>query len=98
MQGKRTITLLRYRATLSPAQQQTLDDIHADGPLPLEYATSLRQRLLASDAVPQTRALIDQFLIETQNARAALPATLAAATGELMDSLTPYFSLAGELA
>lgn len=100
-QGKRTITLLRARARLSPNDRAGFDlrlvrAAQGDGPA-LEEAENLRRDLLASGACALTADLVNQLLDESQRAASdpSLPKALQAQlAGLLSDLRASYFGMA----
>lgn len=101
VQGKRTVTLIRARASLPEKRrgafdQQVEDLRHANGHT-AELADRLRRDLLDSGAADRTRELVADFL--TQSAAAAarpgLPDELRIGLGDLLAALrAQYFAVA----
>lgn len=101
LQGKRTITLVRGRASMTESQREEFDRRLAAIPMAngqaVALAESLRQQLLQTDAPTQTRALIGRLLDEARAATVdpALPARLARGLEALLARLgQQYFVLA----
>ena len=99
VQGKRTVTLLRARSSMSQRDRLRLDEILEELPSAngqaVALAEELRHKLIRSGAPEQTQALIDQFLAEARQSsrEQCLPKALATGLGELLDSLeSQYFT------
>ena len=99
VQGKRTITLVRHRASLNAAARKQLDhrmtEIAAGRSGAIGLAERLRQDLVASDAVRRTGALVDELLGQAQSAavEASLPDSLQRGLTDLLDRLrAAYFT------
>jgi geranylgeranyl diphosphate synthase type I len=98
-EGKRTITLLRARDTLSPAARGEFDlamaAIQDGGPGAVARAELFRQDLIASGAFDRTRTTIEDLLAASELACGdeALPPSLQRAMGGLLQALrAQYFA------
>lgn len=101
LQGKRTITLVRARASMPDRQRAEFDRQLADIPSAngeaVAIAESLRRELLKTDAPAQTRGLIERLLEEARSASrdVALPQRLAGGLEALLARLgQQYFECA----
>jgi geranylgeranyl diphosphate synthase type I len=99
MEGKRTVTLLRARATMPAAQRERFDErLHAIGSAnghAVEIAESLRRELTETGAVEETTELIRGLFADARGATgdAALPASLACGMRGVLGSLDAgYFA------
>ena len=106
VQGKRTVTLVRARAAMSPADRRSLDARLAeigtgdtagrDGGRSVALAESLRHDLLEGGAADATAELVEHFLIDAESAALtpALPPPLATGLRDLLAVLrSAYFRL-----
>ena len=104
VQGKRTVTLVRARAAMTPADRKSLDARLAeigtgDGrarPGAVALAESVRLALLAGGAADATAELVEHFLIDAESAALtpALPPRLASGLRDLLAVLrSAYFRL-----
>lgn len=100
IEGKRTLTLIRARASMPRKRQLYLDEQMlriqcAVGPAAVKLAESVRQDVLGSIAIEQTRDTITSLLEASSLASedVSLPPSLAKAMGELLDTLRQsYFA------
>lgn len=104
-QGKRTVTLMRGRESMTAAQREAFDARLESLPRAhggaVALAEELRLELLRVGAPQRTRQLIEEFLDEARGAACdpVLPATLRDGLGGLLAQLNrQYFSGAQELA
>ncbi len=99
VEGKRTLTILRARASLDGEAQDRFDARiariqHAAMPTAVRMAEQLRTELLSSDATLQTQSTIEALVAESARAAAdrSLPASLSAAMTSMLDKLSrAYF-------
>jgi geranylgeranyl diphosphate synthase, type I len=97
VQGKRTVTLIRYRAGLSGSDRLTLDGrIASLSPATddaVMRAESLRHELLERDVMRPTRELIRSLLADARHAAASadLPARLALGMRSMLDLLADSY-------
>lgn len=99
VQGKRTVTLVRHRASLDDAARVQLDhrmtDIAAGGTSAIELAERLRRDLIASDAVRRTGTVVEELLSQAQAAAVdeSLPDSLQRGLTDLLGRLRAgYFT------
>jgi len=98
VQGKRTITLIRARAAMSPPDRAALDYALASATLGgtdgVAIAERLRQDLLDRGAVARTADVVTTLLVDSETAASdsALPPTLRTGLHQLLQSLrAAYF-------
>lgn len=93
LQGKRTVTLVRARAALETAALAEFDalveEISQGGEAALEKAERLRQRLLAGEAVQQTRQAVANLLEAARHSTedAGVPAAAGQSMREMLGAL-----------
>jgi geranylgeranyl diphosphate synthase type I len=99
VEGKRTLTILRARASLDREGQDRFDARiariqHAAMPTAVRLAEQLRRELLSSDATLQTQSTIESLVAESARAAVdrSLPASLSTAMTSMLEKLSrAYF-------
>jgi geranylgeranyl diphosphate synthase type I len=97
MQGKRTVSLMRARANMTPESRRSFDQraetIATANGQAVRLAESLRLDLCASGAIEQTQNLIQRLLDEARSAAgsACVPEHFAGSLVGLVDSLQQHY-------
>jgi geranylgeranyl diphosphate synthase type I len=101
VQGKRTVTIVRHRASLDPRERRAMDErisaIATGNGHALDLAEQFRRDLLETPALARTRELVDELLAQADEAAsdASLEEPLRAGLHDLLERLrASYFAAA----